>query len=147
VGAGADQRGGLSRLVLVDNEAVQALASPRHPQHRRVVSHAQVVAHRKRRGALLTVAVPTTVRVEAGWDRAAPAWALANHLRIRDLVLDAPSANVAAAIRQRAQVSVADAHLGVAMRAATQDRVTVLTSDPEDMRRVAGSRDIAVAVI
>ena len=101
-----------SHLVLLDNEAVQALADPAHPKHPHVVSHVRVVASRKRRAAPITIAVPTAIRVEARWNRNSPAWAFLNRLRIADIPLDDPYANAAASIRHAAQVSVADAHIG-----------------------------------
>jgi predicted nucleic acid-binding protein len=137
----------MSHLVLLDNEAVQALAEPTHPKHRRVLSHAQVVAHRTRRQAPIRVAVPTSVRVEAGWDRTAPASALLNQLRVADIALDTASANIAAAIVARTGVSVADAHLGAVMRAAADDQLTVITSDPNDMRSVAAPRNLTTVAI
>jgi hypothetical protein len=82
----------MTRLVMLDNEAMQALRDPAHPKHRHVVSHAQAVASRKRRAAAIEVVVPTAVRVEAGWDRTSPAWAFPNHLRIADVPLDAANA-------------------------------------------------------
>jgi hypothetical protein len=75
----------MSRVILLNNEAVHALADPAHPKHRRVVSHALIVARRRARATLVSIAVPTAVRVEAGWDRTAPAWAFANRLRIADI--------------------------------------------------------------
>jgi hypothetical protein len=54
-----------SHLVLLDNEAVQALADPAHPKHPHVVSHVQVVASRKRRAMPITMAVPTAIRPRA----------------------------------------------------------------------------------
>jgi hypothetical protein len=137
----------MTRLVVLDNEAVQALADPAHRQHRRVVSHAQVVASRKRRAAAIEVVVPTAVRVEAGWDRTSPAWAFPNRLRIGDLPLDTAYASTAAAIRSRTGVSVADAHLGAVIQSAPADQITVVTSDPGDMRLVAGDKEITVAAI
>ncbi len=89
----------------------------------------------------------TAVRVEAGWNRASPAWAFPNQLRIADIPLDAASASNAAAIRNRTGVSVADAHLGAVIQAASADQITVVTSDPADMRLVAGDRDITIAAI
>ena len=59
----------MTHLVVLDCEAIQALRDPGHPKHRRVVSHAQVVASRKRRAVAIQMVVPTAVRVEAGWDR------------------------------------------------------------------------------
>jgi predicted nucleic acid-binding protein len=137
----------MTRLVVLDNEAVQALQDPAHPKHRQVVSHAQVVASRKRRAVAIDVTVPTAVRVEAGWDRTSPAWAFPNRLRIADIPLASASASTAAAIRSRTGVSVADAHLGAVIQSAPAGPVTVVTSDPADMRLVAGDRSIDVAVI
>jgi hypothetical protein len=137
----------MSGLVVLDNEAVQALSRPAHPKHRSVVSHVQVVASRKRRAAAIELAVPTAVRVEAGWDRTSAEWAFPNRLRIADIPLDTACANTAAVISSRAVVSVADAHLGAAIQSAAADRVTVVSSDPGDMRRVAGDRDVVIVAI
>ncbi len=89
----------MSRLVLLDNEAVQALRDLSHPKHRKVISYVQVIADRKRRAEAINAAVPTAVRVEAGWDRTSPTWALPNRLRIADVPLDTQHANSAATIR------------------------------------------------
>jgi predicted nucleic acid-binding protein len=137
----------MSHLVVLDNEAIQALSDPSHKKHVRVISHVRVVADRKSRGLPITVSVPTTVRVEAGWDRTMPAWAFLNQLLIGDLTLDGSSANIAASIRQAARVSVADAHIGAVIQAATATKVTVITSDPHDVRRVAAEREINVVII
>lgn len=137
----------MSRLVVLDNEAVQALRDPAHPKHRRVVSHVGVVAGRKRRAEAIGTAVPTTVRVEAGWDRTSPAWAFPNQLRITDVALDALAANGAAAIRASTGVSVADAHLGAILRSSPATHITVITSDPHDMRAVAGNASVTIVAI
>jgi hypothetical protein len=137
----------MTHLVVLDCEAVQALRDPGHSKHRRVVSHAQVVASRKRRAVAIQLVVPTAVRVEAGWDRTSPAWVLPNRLRIADSPLDTVSANAAAGIRDRTGVSVADSHIGAVIQSAPEGQVTVVTSDPGDMRRVAGDRNITVATI
>jgi hypothetical protein len=134
-------------LVILDNEAVQALRDPAHPKHRRVVSHVQVIAIRKCQASAIEMGVPTTVRVEAGWDRTSPAWAFPNRLRIADIPLDAAAANHAAVIRARSGVSVADAHLGTALWSALADHVTVITSDPRDMRHVARDADVTIVAI
>jgi predicted nucleic acid-binding protein len=137
----------MTSLILLDNEAVQALGAVEHPKHRRVLSHVQVVTQRKRRAVPVNIQVPTTVRVEAGWDRTAASWAFANRLTIADVVLDAAQANTAASIRKRTQASVADAHLGAVIRSNDAEQVTVLTSDPADARAVAGDRRITVVTI
>jgi hypothetical protein len=137
----------MMRLVVLDNEAVQALQDPAHPKHRRAVSHAQVVASRKRHAVAIQVMVPTAVRVEAGWDRTSPAWVFPNRLRIADSPLDTASASMAAGIRNQTGVSVADSHIGAVIQSAHDDQITVVTSDPGDMRLVAGDKDITVAAI
>ncbi len=137
----------MNRLVLLDNEAVQALGDPTHPKHLKVVSHAQVIASRKQRASDIRLAVPTSVRVEAGWDRTAWSWAFANSLRIADVALDTAGANVAAVIRKDTGVSVADAHLGAVIRSRPADRIIVLTSDPDDMRLVAGGAAVTIVAI
>jgi hypothetical protein len=137
----------MTRLVVLDNEAVQALASPRHPKHQRVLGYVEVVERRKRRAAAISLLAPTAVRVEAGWDRSSPRWAFLNRLRIVDAILDAVCANKAAAIREQAQVSVADAHIGAKVQSAPDADITVVTSDPEDIIKISGGRQVTVVAI
>jgi hypothetical protein len=137
----------MTHLVILDCEAVQALRDPAHPKHRQVMSQVQVVAGRKRRAVAIQMAVPTAVRVEAGWDRTSPAWVFPNRLRIADSPLDTASANAAAGIRDRTGVSVADSHLGAVIQSAPHGQITVVTSDSGDMRLVAGDKNITVVAI
>jgi hypothetical protein len=137
----------VSRLVLLDNEAVQALRNPAHRKHRRVLDEVRVTAERKVRARIVRLVVPAAVRVEAGWDRTAPAWAFINQFPIADIPLDTRHANVAASVARRTGVCVADAHLGAAIQAADADQVTVLTSDPGDMRKVAEGRQVNVVAL
>jgi predicted nucleic acid-binding protein len=138
---------GVSRLVLLDNEAVQALRDPAHRKHQRALDEIQFAVRRAARTASVRVAVPVAVRVEAGWDRTASAWAFVNRFGIDDIPLDAVNANAAASVAKRTGVSVADAHLGAAIQAAVADRVTVLTSDPRDMRKVAEGRQVNIVTL
>jgi hypothetical protein len=137
----------MTQIVVLDNEAVQALASPHHPKHQRVLGFVELVERRKRHAASIAVLAPTAVRVEAGWDRSSPQWAFINRLRIADVLLDAVCANMAASIGERVPVSVADAHIGATVRSAPDAQITVITSDPEDIRRVAGDRLVTVVAI
>jgi len=137
----------VTQLILLDCEAVQALGDRSHRKHSVVLARVLDVAERKTRKALTSVAVPAAVRGVAGWDRTAPVWAFANRLRITDIPLDAAHANAAAGIRGRIGVSVADAHLGAAIQSAAADQVTVLSSDPHDMRIVAEDRRITIIAI
>jgi hypothetical protein len=121
------------RTVVLDNEAVQALTDPTHPKHRTVVAHLEGAVSRRRRGTVVDAVVPTTVRVEAGWDRSAPGAAAINRLRLTDHVLDSQTANVAANIHARCGRGPADAHVGATVRAIPSVDVVVLTSDPTDI--------------
>lgn len=125
----------MNALVL-DNEAVSALGDAAHRKHRGVVSHLQAVVARRRRGDRAAVVVPCAVRVEVGWDRSAPRAAAITRYRVADVPLDAPRTDLAAQIVARDRVSVADAHVGASVRYAKWADAVVLTSDPDDMRRV-----------
>jgi predicted nucleic acid-binding protein len=137
----------VTRIVLLDNEAVQALRDPAHRKHRRVIREVLVTGLRTVRATPIQVAVPAAVRVEAGWDRTAAAWAFINRLGIVDVPLDISHTDVAAGIAKRTGVSVAGAHLGAAIQAAGVDQVTVITSDPADMRKVAEGRQVNVVAL
>ena len=130
------------RAVVFDNEAVQALRDVHHPKHRHVLAHLTGIVGRRQRGREVSAVVPTSVRVEAGWDRTRPEAAAINRFRIADHALDAASANVAAAIADELGVSVADAHAGAVIRSLPHDEVVVLTSDPDDITRVTGGRPV-----
>ena len=133
------------RAVVLDNEAVQSLLDPRHRKHRLVLAHLEAVATRRRKGADVTALVPTSVRVEAGWDRTAPAAAPVNRLGIKDVALDTRHADAAAAIaRAYPDVGVVDAHLGAAVQAHEATEIVVLTSDPGDLHRVVDPLDVTI---
>jgi predicted nucleic acid-binding protein len=135
------------RTVLLDNEAVMALADARHYKHRAVVAHLAGVTARRRKGTAARVMVATAVRVEAGWDRSKPGAAAVNRYPVADVPLDAGTANMAASIVKRTGVSVADAHIGAVVRSLAGDEVVVLTSDPDDMVRVSTPRPITTVRI
>ncbi len=137
----------MNRLVLLDNEAVQALRDPAHRKHHHVIGHVLDAAKLRARSRPIRLAVPAAVRVEAGWDRTDPVWSSVNRFRIADVPLDTDHADAAAGIAQRTGVSVADAHLGAAIQAAETDNVLVLTSDPADMRKVAEGRRVDVVAL
>lgn len=136
-----------ARTVVLDNEAVQALTDPSHRKHRRVLAVLEAIAPRNlRRAAVTRLVVPTAVRVEAGWDRRAPAAAAINRSRAGDAPLDRPSADRATAVRRALAVSVADAHLAVVLEDASPP-VAVLTSDVSDVRRIAAHLEVEVTVV
>lgn len=133
-----------ARTVILDNEAVQALLDPSHRKHRRVLAKIEVVASRNLRAAgSVRLVVPTTVRVEAGWDRRSPGAAIINRLRVHDSALDTGAADAAARVRASLGVSAADGHI-VAVLGASAAPHTVVTSDIEDMRRLAGQLGLEI---
>jgi hypothetical protein len=135
------------RTVILDNEAVQALADPAHRKHRAIVAHLAGGVTRRRRGRPTDIVVPTAVRVEAGWDRSQAGASALNRFPVRDRALDGAAANAAATIASRTGTSVADAHVGATARAVTTGDVVVLSSDPADMRAVCGPTPVHVVRI
>ena len=134
--------------LLLDNEAVQALADHHHRKHRRALAFIEVANQRRaRRRQPLTVVVPVAVRVEAGWDRIAPRAALLNRMSsARDAILDGRGADRAAELREQSGVSVVDATVAAAAERAAGP-VAILTSDAADMRRLAGVVENDVRVV
>lgn len=136
----------MTRTVVLDNEAAQALIDPGHHKHRAALAVVEATAARNRRRAgAARLVVPTTVRVEAGWDRRAPASATINRLRITDADLDQDTADQAVPLRLRLGVSVADAHLGAVM--AVAEPRTVVTSDTDDLRRIADELEVEITIV
>lgn len=136
------------RMVVLDSEAVQALADLRHAKHRTVIAHLEAIATRRRRGGPTAALVPTAVRVEAWWDRTQPASAAINRFRVQDHPLDTPTGDLAAAVNIETGAGVADSHIGATIRQLPeQDEVVVLTSDPDDMIAVSGDRSIRAVAL
>lgn len=125
--------------VVLDNEAAQALLRVEHPKHRTVLAVVVELTTRAMRGApRVPVIVPTAVRVEAGWDRSAPAAATANRLaRSIDRPLDSNAADRASQLRALMPVSVVDACVAEAFESAPQP-AAVVTSDEKDMKALRG---------
>ncbi|MDN5860143.1 MAG: hypothetical protein L0H84_16135 [Pseudonocardia sp.] len=132
---------------MLDSEAVQALVDVHHRKHRRALAAIEVATPRPRTGADPPhVVVPTSVRVEAGWNRRAPGAAPANRTRVEDHPLGSDVADRAAVLRGDLRISVADAHLATVL-ATGRAPFAVLTSDVEDIRRIAAHLDAAVTVV
>jgi predicted nucleic acid-binding protein len=127
----------VTRVVVLHAEPVAVLLRPRSKKHRQVLAFVEAVQpDRWRRSLDARLVVPTTVRVEAGWDRRAPESALVNRLGIADHVLDGEAADRAASLRTQHGVSPADAHVGAAAHHHAGGDVVVLTSDPGDIAAV-----------
>lgn len=121
---------------MLDNEALQALATPDHAKHRSLVRFLEAANTRNRRtpGSVAVVA-PTAVRVEAGIDRRSPSTAsLARH-RVVDVALDSRRADRAVALRG-AGGSAVDACVAEVAASVLDADVTVLTADLTDLPRL-----------
>lgn len=91
--------------------------------------------------------ITVAVRVEAGWDRTATTAADINRISTAvDVDLRRAGADRAVQLRQAADVSVVDATVGQAAESATHPAV-IVTSDVDDMTRLAGTLDGDVRVI
>jgi hypothetical protein len=136
------------KTVVLDNEAVVALADVAHPKHQAVLALIEVTNQRRARNERLSVVVPTAVRVEAGWDRTDPAAAQLNRIsRAVDVDLDAAGANRCVGLRRLVpEASVVDATVALAAEAARLQPVTIITSDADDITRLVGYTDTRVVV-
>jgi hypothetical protein len=134
--------------LVLDNQAVQALGDVNHPKHRRALAFVEVANQRSgRRRQPVSVVVPVAVRIEAGWDRRAPAAAMLNRIsRARDVVLDHSGANRGAEIRHQLQGSIVDATVARVAESSPQPAV-ILTSDASHMRRLAAHVEGDVRVV
>lgn len=125
--------------VILDNEAVQAILRENHPKFRSVAARIEAARWRAHSRTRLSLHVPTTVQVEAGWDRTSASAARLNRYPIRLDALDREHANEAARVVTEARVSPAHAHVGVLsqrLRSIGQ-RVIVLTSDLDAVVRAS----------
>jgi predicted nucleic acid-binding protein len=136
-----------ARTVVLDNEAVQALADPDHTKHRRVLATVEAAASRNlRRAGSVSLVVPAAVQVEAGWDRKHPRTAALNRLRADRTPLAGAVADDAADVVSTLAVSVADAHLAATL-ASTPGPHAVVTSDEPDVRRGADHIGVPIIVV
>jgi hypothetical protein len=122
--------------VVLDNEAVGALADPAHRKHSDALAYLDVTNERRARGERVRVVVPVAVRIEAGWDRRSPAAANVNRIcGAADHPLDTGAADRAADL--------------ALPEAAGPDPVTIVTSDRDDIDRLATHlhHPVVVAVI
>lgn len=138
----------LPSTTVFDNEAVQALLDPHHRKHRLALFLAEGVMAQNASASFppTRLVVPTSVRVEAGWDRTAPRAAVINRLEAEDRSLDAHTANTAARLRSALSVSVADAHLGAVVSGA-EGPVAVITSDTADVAKMAAFTRTPVTIV
>lgn len=132
----------MAKVIILDNEAAQAIADTTHPKHTDALSYAELVEQRKRKQKKISIVIPTCVRVEACLDHQDSSSTFFNRIGALDISLDKDAASIAAGIRREhgAQISVTDAHIGATvLKKYRNDDVTIITSDPDDMRLVTQS--------
>lgn len=125
-------------LLILDNEAVQAAADPRHRKHRSAIAWLEAAAQENaRRPDSFTVVIPTTVQVEAGWSPRDPTGAVLNRFAPRISELDRRAANAAAIIARDLKLSVADSHIAAIVDRHAGCEIVVLSSDTSDLNKIA----------
>lgn len=134
------------RHLVLDNEAAQVLCSLHAGDHRRASVVAAIIAANGR------VAVPTAVRVEAGWRRRDPAATGANRLVGTDILLHRTDADRAVQLRRLVPTaSVVDTTVAVAAETLAAEApcaaVDVLTSDVADLSALAAHVDVRILVL
>ena len=135
------------RWLILDNEALEAVASPAHAKHRAVMAMANAVRTRNRRTpGSAQIATTTAVRVEAALDRRSPGSAELGRLRIHDVALDGTRADLAAQLH-RLGGSVVDATVAELALSLADNRVTVLTSDLTDLPTLLSGTRVTVHLV
>lgn len=129
-------------MLVLDNEAVQALVDPSHAKHPEALALLEARTQRNTRvpGSVIGV-VPTAVRVEAGVDRTGSGAQALGRLRIHDVELTTARAEVAARLRSSAGGSTVDATVAEAAASQGDSVVTVLTADLTDLPRLLAAAE------
>jgi predicted nucleic acid-binding protein len=131
-------------LLVLDNEAIQALSDHSHSKHRRMLAIIERFQSHLQRGSQATVTVPTTVRVEASINRQDPATSFVNRIVNNDHSLDSKTADQAANLRQQyPYLSVADAHIA-AIAVVDKRDIVIITSDTEDFEECLSGQNVNI---
>lgn len=124
--------------MVLDNEALQALADLRHPKHRVMLEKIAAVKYESARGASVRVVTPTAVRVEALVSRQTAGTAALGRFNVQDIALDSTRADRCVALAAAATATAVDATVAeVAESEARTRQVSVYTSDVGDLHRLA----------
>lgn len=124
-------------MLVLDNEAVQALVEPTHAKHALALALLEARTQRNARtpGSVIAV-VPTAVRVEAGVDRTDPGAHALGRLRVHDVELTTARADAASRLRKAVGGSTEDATVAEAATGHADALVTVVTADLTDLPRL-----------
>jgi hypothetical protein len=135
-------RATLPASLVLDNEALQALANPRHPKHRVMLEKIAAVKYESSRGASVRVVTPTAVRVEALVSRRTPATAGLGRFNVQNIALDSTRADRCVALGTASTASAVDATVAEAAESeARTGNVSVYTSDVADLTRLVAHVD------
>jgi hypothetical protein len=138
---------GWPATLVLDNEALQALADRHHAKHRVMLEKIAAVKYESRRGASVRVVTPTAVRVEALVSRQAAETATLGRFNVQDVPLDGTRADRCVALAAAATATAVDATVAEAAESqARTRRVSVYTSDVADLTRLVGHVDNAPRV-
>lgn len=130
--------------VVLDNEALQAVADLRSPKHTRTLAYLKAAAlDARRRKQHTRVFTPTVVRLEAGLSRHSPGNVGLGLFRVRDVPLDSDRVEQALALPSAQRVSPADAAVAELASSLPGD-VVVLTSDGADLEMLLRDSDVLV---
>lgn len=133
--------------VVLDNEALQALADPRHRKHQVMLEKIAAVKYECGRGASVRVVTPTAVRVEALVSQQNAGTATLGRFRVQEIPLDATRADRCVALAVVARGTTVDATVAEAAEGEARTRqVSVYTSDVGDLTRLIGHVDNAARV-
>lgn len=123
--------------MVLDHEAVQALADRHHPKHRVLLEKLAAVRYESGRGASVRVVTTTAVRVEARVARRAAGSAALGSFRVQDVSLDPTRADRCVALSTAASATAVDATVAEAAEDEARLRlVSVYTSDVADLTRL-----------
>ena len=134
-------------IIVLDNEAIQALSNQSHPKHRRLLALIERYRQHLEQGSRVSLIVPTTVRVEAMINRQEPKASFVNRIVNQDHVLDSKYAYLAAELRNDFSfLSVADAHIA-AIAILSDTEVVIITSDVKNFRNSLSTENVNIVHI
>jgi predicted nucleic acid-binding protein len=134
-------------IIVLDNEAIQALSNQSHPKHRRLLALIERYRQHLEQGSRASLIVPTTVRVEAMINRQEPKASFVNRIVNQDHLLNSKYADRAVELRNDFSfLSVADAHIA-AIATLSDAEVVIITSDVKDFRNSLSTENVNIVHI
>lgn len=133
--------------LVLDNEALQALADLQHTKHRVMLEKIAAVKYESERGASVRVVTPTAARVEALVARQTGGTAALGRFNVQDIALDSTRADRCVTLGAASTATAVDTTVAEAAESeARARRVTVYTSDVGDLNRLVAQADNSARV-